>query len=145
MANKKDLLQKTCQKIATRIDFGVPCPVTGRTSNNVGGHLWGKGAHPECRFNLHNIHRQDFFSNGSGQDDQKMFEGIRKEYGEAYYEKVINLANKPIPKLSEKDYEEAYKRALIVMEHCYRIQARQTVATRITLRENANKMIGIYE
>lgn len=145
MTSKKLLLQKAVQKIATLIDFDMPCLVTGRTRNNVGGHIFGKGAHPECRFNLHNIHRQDFFSNGSGQDDQKMKDGIKREYGENYYNRIVDLANKPIPKLSEKDYESAYKSALIVIDAYSTIRVRQTTGSRILLRERVNKMIGIYE
>ena len=51
----KALLQKKVQRIAVLIDSNLKCLATGKGGNIVGGHVWGVGAHEECRFNLHNI------------------------------------------------------------------------------------------
>lgn len=111
-------INSTVQEIARIIDYGQKCLARPNHNRNGisevqfhGGHCWSKGGHPECKWNLHNIHAQNAGSNNKGSDDHLMFVGLEKRYGERYRKFVENLANKKAPKHTIQELKDIYQRA----------------------------------
>ena len=149
----KSEINKECQKIARIIDYGQMCLVNPKENSRCGigdiqfhgGHLWTKGGHPECKWNLHNIHRQNAGSNNKGSDDVLMFEGIKKEYGVEYYEYVYNLRNKKftMPKINE--LQEILKRAKKLSLQLSKNKRIFSATERICLRNKVNEYLAVYD
>lgn len=145
ITNWKNKLQTKVQEISRLIDFGQPCLARQTiVANWNGGHVWAKGPHPECRFNLHNIHKQSAQSNMHFNDEHLMWEGLKRVYGTEYHDFVKQLANKNIPKLSNEEYEQAYRRACQFANELKKDLRKRSTTERISLRNKANKKIGIY-
>jgi hypothetical protein len=145
VTNWKNKLQTEVQLIARQIDYSLPCLATRKLGKMAGGHLWSKGSHPECRFNLHNIHRQCYFSNAKQSQDSLMWEGLIAEYGKDYHDMVKSFKGKPIPKLSDNEYKEAYNRSHEISKKLNRGLKIYNPLERVELRDQFNKQIGIYE
>ena len=109
ITNWKDKLQKKVQEIARLIDYGLPCLARGNSKQIHGGHILAKGGNSNCRFNLHNIHRQGAHSNHFQNDDGVLRDGLRNEYGSQYHNFVIGLKQTPQPTFDNLDYKEFYR------------------------------------
>lgn len=139
----KKPLQLVCQEICRLIDFGQLCTARSITCKKEnGGHVYSKGGHSQCRFNLHNIHIQSEYSNTYKSDDGLMRKGIERIYGKEYGEFVDSLLAYPVPKFI--DYKEAYKRACGFRNQIKRDKIINSEEDRIRLRNTANVVIGIY-
>jgi len=139
----KKKLQTQLQRLARIIDEGQPCPATGDLDCQFhGGHVLGKGAFPQCRFNLHNIHRQSARSNNQQADDLLFWKGLCAEYGQAYGDFIYSLRHTPLTKISSREYYELYHRAKRIEKD---VQPGLTIIERIDLRNAVNVDLGLYE
>jgi len=143
--NYSGKLQSKVQEIARLIDLGHKCLARDRMALSLdGGHVFGKGSHSECKFNLHNIFAQDSKSNQSTKEDQLMTEGLRREFGEDYFLFVENLKNKPIQKHSKPEIANMYKIACRISNKLIKEGRCYSKSERITLRNEFNLRIGYY-
>lgn len=140
----KGKLQTEVQLLCRQIDYGLLCLATGNSGKLAGGHLWSKGGHPQCRFNLHNIHRQCYYSNAKQSQDSLMWEGLEREYGREYHDMVKSLKGNPIPKHSNEDYREFYKITKAITLQMSKNLVMRSAEERVQLRNELNLKIGIY-
>ena len=145
--NYKVKLQSKVQEIARIIDHDLPCLARNKFGQMHGGHIYSKGSSPNCRFNLHNIHRQSAQSNHWQNDDYLLREGLKKEYGEEYFEFILSLRNTTPAKYTNKDFEEFYKMACKIAVTLKKniTPIPYSVEERIELRNDINKTLGIYD
>lgn len=138
-------LQSKVQEIARLIDLGHKCLARNKMALSFdGGHVFGKGSHNECKYNLHNIFAQDSKSNQCTKEDQLMTEGLRREFGEDYFLFVERLKNKPIIKHSKPDIAKMYKKACSISNQLRKDGNAYSKADRIKLRNKFNLDIGFY-
>lgn len=138
-------LQEKVQEIARLIDMGHPCLARNKMAlSSDGGHCFGKGSHPECKYNLHNIFAQDSKSNQSTKEDALMTEGLRREFGERYFLFVEGLKNKPPQKHLKPEIEKMYRRASAISNKLRKEGIVRSKEERITLRNQINLEIGFY-
>lgn len=144
--NNLQKLQKKVQEIVRLIDFNQPCTARPQLTSfkGQGGHVNPKGAHPECRVNLHNIHLQSAQSNKWMNDDDKMKEGLERIYGKEYRLFVEGLANRAIVKHSNDDYGAMYRIACSIANELKRDLKKRDSLDRLMLRNKYNKEIGCY-
>lgn len=134
-----------CQEIARLIDTGQPCLARGNHPRQMhGGHIFSKGSSPTMKYNLHNIHRQGAQSNHYQADDVLLRDGLIREYGQEYFERLQSMHQVPAIKLSPGEYKEAYRRACKVATGYRRAGKVFTAKQRIAERRKANIAIGIY-
>jgi len=125
--NWKKKLQTKVQEIARLIDHEQLCLARQIECKQAhGGHVLSKGGHAEMRFNLHNIHKQSAYSNTFKNDDGLMQEGIIREYGKEYLDFIKSLISYQVPKLSNLEYHEAYKRACKVANSLRKAKRKRT-------------------
>jgi len=137
------IIQPKINKIARIIDKDLPCLATGRNGQIHGGHIFSRGAHSNMRFNLHNIHRQTAQSNHWQNDDLKLREGLKREYGVNYYEFLESMKGcKPL-KFTTDEYKELNKRVNEVLRWVETQEAKNDVE-RLELRDICNKRLNIY-
>ncbi len=142
----KSKLQSEVQKLARLIDIGNPCLARGNYVEKYdGGHIYTKGAHPEMKFNLHNIHAQGRASNYSQKDDILMYEGLKRVYGKKYQSFVKSLKNKPFKKVLSSEYYEAYQVAVKWSKKLEKEGKSYNIDERIELRNKINKELLIYD
>lgn len=142
----REKLQVKLQEIARLIDYGQPCLAKGNKPKQThGGHIWSKGAHSNIALNLHNIHRQSAQSNHFQSDDRLMHQGVIREYGQEYYDKLQSLLGFKMPKFTNDDWLEMYRIACSISNDLKRNLRVNDTAARIELRSRFNKMIGIYD
>lgn len=138
-------LQTKLQEIARLIDYGQPCLAKGHHAKKYdGGHVFARGGHSNIALNLHNIHRQSAQSNHFQSDDRLMHQGVIREYGQEYYDKLQSLLGFKMPKFTNEDWLEMYRIACSISNDLKRTLHVNDTKTRIELREKFNKMIGIY-
>ena len=144
---KKDL-QKEINTIVRLIDNGQPCIATGATTGKRNaGHYYSVGSNDTLRFNLHNIHIQSEASNTYKSGDTIKYQnGLRLIYGNDYFRKVQRLQMiKPL-KLTIPEIKEAIKTAKKIAKYLKLIEHNVYNPTeRMVLRENYNRLIGIYK
>lgn len=140
------------QAIARYIDYGQQClahPTGARCGiDNIqfhGGHIWTKGGHSECKWNLHNIHRQNAGSNGKGSDDVLMFIGLERDYGIDYRKFVENLKGKKLHKFSITDLQVIYKNSNTIKLDLSKDLTILGTTERIELRNEINEYLNIYD
>jgi len=145
LTNWKLKLQVRVQEIARLIDCGLPCICNPNYKGQIhGGHIYTKGGHAEIRFNLHNIHRQGAQSNKWNSDEALMRDKIAEEYGQEYLDMIKSLVGSPVPNLNNMEYMEAYKKACKIANSLKKNQRVRNVKERISMREEVNRIIGIY-
>jgi len=140
---KTDHLQIVINKISLLIDAELLCPVTHKNASDA-GHLYTRSAHPEMRYNLHNIHRQSRQSNGSHNDDIKFRDAIAKEYGSEYVEFVESCRKTPVIGLTESERKQI---EVAAMNWLFRLQSNPKYYDsfeRIDIRNIINECLGIY-
>lgn len=143
--NYKNKLQVSVQKIARLIDKDLPCLARGIFGKMAGGHVFAKGGHAQMRFNLHNIHRQCFMSNGKSSDDGLLREKLEMEYGSEYLNFIKWLRQGDVPKLKDWEYRETHFSALKLIKRLETENRTYNLAERIELRNQVNVELGIYQ
>ncbi len=143
-------ISKNIQLMSRLIDSDLPCLARGNYPNQMhGGHVLSRGGNPECKWNVHNIHRQSAQSNTFHSDDRLMTEGLKNEYGIDYLEFVLSLKGKPvikhsIPELQE--IKEAVNKERLRLEKWIKQQNTPLpLKDRIIVRNKVNKAIGVYD
>ena len=144
----KPKLQTELQAIARTIDQGLPCLATGRAGGQMhGGHVFSKGAHPQMRYNLHNIHRQSAQSNHSHNDDGLLREKLEQEYGTKYLHYLRSLRKEEPVKLSAQELYDKYLQARAahraLKKGIENIPKPLPSELRIKLREHLNQTLSI--
>lgn len=142
----KDELQAEINKLARMIDNDLPCISCGTTNmvQYAGGHRKSRGAHPNIRFNLHNIHKQcnnNCNKNLSGNPDGYDI-GLEQRYGKEYLEMVHGLTNQ-YPKMTLTKDELSEK--LILVRKIIRNFNTFQFNDPVKFRDCLNELIGIYK
>lgn len=84
-----NLLQKEINLISRLIDKDTGCISCGGHTTPAGGHYHAVGGNSSLRYNLHNIHLQDFgCNNRKGANIPKYDLGLIERYGKPYWEYV---------------------------------------------------------
>ena len=110
--NYKVKLQDKINEIVRLIDIGLLCLARGTHAGQIhGGHIFSRGSSPQMKYNLHNIHRQSAQSNHYQNEDGLLRDGLKKEYGEDYYNFLSSMQGNPVVKYSNEEYREFYNRA----------------------------------
>lgn len=142
-------LEEAINPIARFIDYGQPCISCKNFGKPQAGHYHSVASDATIRFNLHNIHIQDYqcnvekSSNTIGYD-----EGLLKIYGEDYWKYVKfqlkNIYHLPL-KLSIPEIKMAIEIAKEILKELKPAQSEFSPIQRIRLRDMYNKRIGIYK
>jgi hypothetical protein len=145
--NWKHELQTEINKIVRLIDKGQPCLARGTHAKQIhAGHVFSVGSNQTIRFNLHNIHRQSAQSNHFQNDDGLLREGLRKEYGQDYFEFVSGLRKTPDLNLKNGEYKELTTKARQIRKQMEKDDYRfNSPIGRIDMRNWINAKLGIYE
>lgn len=140
----KAKLQQAVNAIVREIDRDLPCLATGKLSGQMqAGHVFSRGAHPQMRFNLHNIHRQTAYSNNQQSHDGLMQENLALEYGVEYLEYLKDLRGSVPPKLATYEYYEVYLKARKMLKEVQGLEV-QSATSRLDLRNQVNTALAIY-
>lgn len=139
-------LQERINEISRLIDIGLPCLARGYHANQIhGGHIFSRGSSRSMRYNLHNIHRQGAQSNHFQNEDGLLRDGLKKEYGEDYYEFLSSLQRTPEIKYTNEQFKDFYKLACGMATLLKRDGRNFTLEQRIKMRNQINIDLGIYE
>lgn len=142
-------LESVINAIAREIDFGLLCISCGGNGKPQAGHYHSVGSNFTLRFNLHNIHVQDYRCNVQlsaniiGYD-----EGLITIYGNDYWNyikfELKNTYHNPLH-LTVQDIKEY----ILISNESLKIlknnQFERSPKERIILRSQLNKTIGIYK
>lgn len=140
-------LERPVNTISRLIDAGLTC-ISCPGKGTQAGHYHSKGANNSIRFNLHNLHIQEYNCNvGRGSNRTGYNRGLVDRYGESYQEFVeYDLVRKyPKIKLSIPELQECIARAKRIVKELKEIGATYTAEERYWLREKYNAEIGIYK
>jgi len=142
-------LQAIVNEIARLIDKGWGCISCGKYRKESGGHFHSCGAKPNLRFNLHNIHLQDYECNVHYSGNIAEYgRGLKEIYGQgykAYIEEELPLQY-PVLRLSIPELKEATERAREIVNALRKANSKNfTARERQALREEYNFTIGIYK
>lgn len=139
-------LQTKVQEIARLIDYEQNCLAKNKPMSKKidGGHVFSRGSSTNIKYNLHNIFAQSAQSNHFQSDDRLMHEGVKREFGDKYYEFLCSLNQTPIVKYTNQDYKDFYKRACAVANRLKKNKKRLTSKQRIEVRNEVNTELGIY-
>ena len=141
-------LEKPINKIAVLIDKGSGCISCKGQKTPQGGHYRSVGANKTLRYNLHNIHLQDYYCNVEKSANIIEYDnGLIERYGKEYWEYVkFDLPRTyKIIKLTKDDYIEKTKIAKSIVKHLELENKTYSPTERIELRTKFNNLIGIYE
>lgn len=144
---RSTVIQPLINEIARLIDYGQPCIATGRfIGKSNGGHFVSVGANRSSSLNLHNIHIQSFESNSHKSGDESNYRlGIIKVYGNEYFEFIDQLRYLKGIDLS-KDRLVTLKPIIFSIRNDLKRSIRKlSTIERISLRNEINKQIGIYQ
>lgn len=139
------ILQTKINHLVRLIDYGLPCISCGGNGKPQAGHLHSTQSKPELRFNLHNIHIQDYRCNVElSANIIGYIDGLKKIYGLEYKEYVETQIRLDYPtiKLSVEELKEKTK----IVSQIIKDFKPQIISPlkRIELRTELNKKIGIY-
>lgn len=139
-------LQKEINGLARDVDYGLPCLAKGTYPNQMhGGHVFSVGSSNGMRFNLHNIHRQSAQSNHFQNEDGLLREGLKSEYGDAYFDFLNSMRGFTLPKESASYWNDILKTTREARREVQKSVNRiLTVKERIELRNSLNNTLGIY-
>lgn len=139
-------LQPFINTICRLIDHGLKC-ISCPGKGTQAGHYHSRGANNSIRFNLHNLHTQEYNCNvGRGSNRTGYNLGLVERYGKSYQEFVeYELVRKyPFVKLSIPELHECISRAKRIIVELKDIDRVYTADERYWLREKYNAEIGIY-
>lgn len=141
-------LEREINAIVRLIDHDCFCISCGGHGKPQAGHYFTVKAHPALRFNLHNIHIQDYrcnvelSANITGYDD-----GLISVYGEEYYKYLKFGIRKLYPELhlSVPEIAEYTFKAREIKKELQVNLTKKITAERLLLRDQINERIGIYK
>lgn len=142
----EDKLQQDINKLVRMIDNGLDCISCKGTKKDQAGHYHSTGAHPALRFNLHNIHKQDYYCNVEKSANIPGYnKGLIERYGKEYQQYVeFELPKEyPLLKLTIPELEEARKKVKEIIK-THRSTEYYDPESRKNLRSIYNIIIGIY-
>lgn len=138
-------LQERINEIVRLLDRGMCCMARRVHSENMhAGHIFSRGAESSMRYNLHNIHRQSAKSNWYSNEDGELRDGLKGEYGEAYYEFLSEMRRMPTLKYTNEDYRVFNSIANKIAREIRLEGKRYTAKERIEMRNTINLRLGIY-
>lgn len=144
---QKKILEKEINSISRLIDKGSGCISCGGQTTPQGGHYHTVKSNGSIRYNLHNIHLQDYNCNCEKGGNIHYYDlGIIDRYGNKYWEyvKFSVVKEYPLIKFSMQDLEEAILKARKIKKDLEKSNMIFNSEQRIILRNKFNKMIGIY-
>lgn len=146
LADWKAELQKEINTIVRLIDFGSGCIATGATKGKMNaGHFYGTLASPHLRYHLHNIFLQSEHSNVYKSGDTIRYQdGLKKIYGQEYFEYVESLRKTPPIKLTIETLKDKIIIARLIVRELKELGNTYSPKERIELRNNLNLRLGIY-
>jgi len=138
-------LNEAIQLIARLIDFGQPCLARGYAASSYdGGHLYSKGSNASLRWNLHNVHAQCSKSNQSLKEDGLMWQGLKRVYGENYFEYVQSFKQLSYSGIKLIDKKHALEQTKQIIKHLKGSAQVYTNLERIELRNIINQKLNLY-
>lgn len=142
----KTILQTPINVLVRLIDNGQPCIATASLKGKANaGHYVSRSANDTIRFHLDNIHIQSEHSNSYKAGDTIRYqEGIRKVYGQEYFDYMETLNSHPIIKLSIPELQDLVKAVKKMIKEMKDADGVYTAEERIELRKKYNKQLGIY-
>lgn len=143
----KKLLEAQINTICREIDKGSGCISCGGHTTPQSGHYHTVQSNGSIRFNLFNVHLQDFNCNCAKGGNLHNYDlGLIKMYGKEYWEYVKFELPKlyPVLKLNKPELLEAIPKARELVKRLKKANITHSSEQRIRLREEYNKFIGIY-
>jgi hypothetical protein len=144
---KKDL-EKEVNAIARLIDSGSGCISCGGQTTPQAGHYHTVQSNGSLRYNLHNLHLQDYNCNCEKSGNIHEYDlGLMNRYGREYWEyvKFQIVKEYPLVKLTATEYEDAIQKARQIKKELQSNPMTYTATNRIFLRNKINKRLGIYK
>lgn len=144
---QKDL-EKPINKICCLIDFGSGCISCNGKTTPQAGHFHTVKSNPSIRFNLDNLHLQDYNCNcAKGGNIQKYDIGLIERYGKEYWEyvKFDIVAKFPLLKMHKNEYQEKISIANGIVKWLQLQNKTYNTQERIELRNKFNNQIGLYK
>ena len=143
---QKDL-EKPINKICCLIDFGSGCISCNGKTTPQAGHFHTVKSNPSIRFNLDNLHLQDYNCNcKKGGNIQQYDLGLIERYGKEYWEyvKFDIVAKYPLLKMHKNEYQEKINIANSIVKWLQLQNKTYNAKERLELRIKFNKQLGIY-
>ena len=143
---QKDL-EKPINKICCLLDKGSGCISCNGHTTPQAGHFHTVKSNPSIRFNLHNLHLQDYNCNcAKGGNIQKYDLGLIERYGKTYWEyvKFGIVSDFPLLKMAKNEYQEKINIANGIVKWLQLQNKTYDKNERLELREKFNKDLGIY-
>lgn len=142
-------LEDAINPIARYIDYGQPCISCKNFGKPQAGHYHTVNSDGTIRFNLHNIHIQDYHCNVERSANIIGYdEGLIRIYGRDYWEYVKfqlkNIYHLPL-KLSIPEIKEAIEISKEILKELKAAEVEYSPIQRLQLRDRLNKRIGIYK
>lgn len=142
-------LEESINPIARFIDYGQPCISCTNFGKQQAGHYHSVASDASLRFNLHNIHIQDYHCNVEKSANIIGYdEGLIKLYGNDYWNYVKfglkNIYHQPL-KLSIPEIKNAIEISKEIIKELKSAEEIYSPYYRIKLRDQFNLRIGIYK
>ena len=148
LSNWQDLLQTEINHIARIIDKDTGCISCGGNTTPAGGHYHSIGAKRNLRFNLDNIHLQDFNCNNWKSANIHEYDlGLINRYGKEYWNYVkfdIPLKFKLL-KMPINEYKEKIEISRQIVKELKKLDLNYSAEVRLKLREKYNERLNIYK
>lgn len=144
---KKDL-EKEINKICCLLDYEAGCISCEGQTTPQAGHYHTVQSNGAIRFNLDNLHMQDFNCNCKKGGNIHQYDlGLIKRYGKEYWEYVkFDIVSKyPLLKMAVFEYKEKIAIARGVVKWLKLQNKVYSAKERIELRKVFNEQIGIYK
>ena len=140
-------LEKPINKICCLLDMGSGCISCNGKTTPQAGHFHTVKSNPSIRFNLDNLHLQDYNCNcAKGGNIQQYDVGLINRYGKDYWEyvKFDIVAKYPILKMAKDEYPEKISIANGIVKWLQLQDRTYNANERLDLRKQFNQQIGIY-
>jgi hypothetical protein len=144
----KKLLETQINTICRLLDKGSGCISCGGHTTPQSGHYHSVQKNGSIRFNLFNVHLQDYNCNCAKGGNLHQYDlGLIKMYGKEYWEYVkFELPLKyPVLKLTVPEITEAIQRAKEITKRLKEADITYSMEQRKRLRHEYNEYIGIYK
>jgi hypothetical protein len=141
------LLEKPVNKICCLLDRDAGCISCNGKTTPQAGHYHSVKSNGSIRFNLNNLHLQDFNCNcKKGANTHQYDLGLIERYGKEYWEyvKFDIVAEYPLLKMAKHEYQEKINIANSIVKWLKLQNKTYSVKEMLELREKYNKQIGIY-
>lgn len=144
----KKELEKEINKICCEIDKFAGCISCNGNTTPQAGHYHTVQSNGAIRFNLDNLHMQDYNCNcAKGGNIHQYDLGLIERYGKDYWEYVkFDLVQKfPLLKMAVFEYQEKISKARSIVKWLKLQDKRYTDLERLELRKKYNKELEIYK